>query len=105
QAYHDIVLGDEDRDEMNRRIFRALKPGGVYGIIDHAAAPGTGTSATEATHRIDKQFVVDEVTDAGFELAGESDALVNPDDDHSLGLFDPSITGRTDRFVLRFEKP
>lgn len=105
QAYHDIVLGDEDRDEMNRRIFRALEPGGVYGIIDHAAMPGTGTSATESMHRIDKQFVIDEVTDAGFELAGESDVLANPEDDHSVGIFDPSISGQTDRFVLRFEKP
>jgi predicted methyltransferase len=105
QAYHDLVLGDEDRDEMNRRVFRALKSGGVYGIIDHAAAPGTGTSTTESLHRIDKQFVIDEITAAGFELAGESDALANPEDDHSAGVFDPSVSGRTDRFVLRFEKP
>ena len=105
QAYHDLVLGDEDRNEMNRRVFAALKSGGVYGIIDHAAAPGTGTSATESMHRIDKQFVIDEITDAGFELAGESDALANPEDDHSVGIFDPSVSGRTDRFVLRFEKP
>lgn len=105
QAYHDIVLGDEDRDEMNRRIFRALKPGGVYGIIDHAAAPGTATSATESLHRIDEQFIIDEVTDAGFELAAESEVLANPEDDHSVGIFDASISGQTDRFVLRFEKP
>src|SRR5690606_40001650 len=105
QAYHDLVLGDEDRDEMNRRVFRALKSGGVYGIIDHAAAPGTGTSTTESLHRIDKQFVIDEITAAGFELAGESDALANPEDDHSVAVFDPSVSGQTDRFVLRFEKP
>jgi predicted methyltransferase len=104
QAYHDIVLGDEDRDEMNRRIFRALKPGGVYGIIDHAAAQRTGISATESLHRIDKQFIVDEVTNAGFELAGESEVLANPEDDHSTGIFAPPISGQTDRFVLRFEK-
>ena len=105
QAYHDLVLGDEDRDEMNRRIFRALESGGVYGIIDHAAADGSGTSATESLHRIDRQFIVDEVTAAGFELADEADFLANPDDDHTVGIFDPEISGRTDRFVLRFEKP
>lgn len=105
QAYHDLVLGDEDRDEMNRRIFRALGSGGVYGIIDHAAEAGSGTSATESLHRIDKQFVIDEVTAAGFELSGEGDMLANPDDDHTASVFDPSISGRTDRFVLRFEKP
>jgi predicted methyltransferase len=102
QAYHDLVLGDEDRGEMNRRVFDALKSGGVYGIIDHAAAEGTGTSATESLHRIDKQLIIDEVTAAGFELEDEADFLANPDDDHTVGIFDPSIMGRTDRFVLRF---
>jgi len=105
QAYHDLVLGDEDRDEMNRRVFEALESGGVYGIIDHAAESGSGTSATESLHRIDKQFVIDEVTDAGFELADEADFLANPDDDYDVGIFDPAVRGRTDRFVLRFEKP
>jgi predicted methyltransferase len=105
QAYHDLVLGEEDRDEMNRRVFVALKSGGVYGIVDHAAAAGTGTSATESTHRIDKQFVINEVTAAGFELAADSNMLANPDDDHSMVVFNPEINGRTDRFVLRFEKP
>jgi len=105
QAYHDLVLGDEDRGEMNRRIFRALKSGGVYGIIDHAAASGTGTSTTESLHRIDEQVIIDEVTAAGFRLAAEADFLANPDDDHSAAIFAPPISGHTDRFVLRFEKP
>jgi len=105
QAYHDLVLGDEDRDEMNRRVFRALKSGGVYGIIDHAAVPGSGTSATESLHRIDEQFIVDEVTAAGFVLAAEADFLANPEDDHTVVIFNPAVSGHTDRFVLRFEKP
>ena len=105
QAYHDLVLGEEDRDEMNRRVYAALKPGGVYGIIDHAAAPGSGTSATEALHRIDKQFVIDEVEDAGFELAAEAYYLRNPADSHTVMIFDPSQRGQTDRFILRFERP
>jgi predicted methyltransferase len=105
QAYHDIVLGEEDRNAMNRTVFEALESGGVYGIIDHAAAPGSGTSATESLHRIDKQFIIDEVTSAGFELADEADFLANPADDHSVAIFDASVRGRTDRFVLRFEKP
>lgn len=105
QAYHDLVLGDEDRNEMNRRVFRALGSGGVYGIIDHSAVPGSGTADTESLHRIDRQTVIDEVTAAGFELAAESDALANPDDDRTVGIFDPSVSGNTDRFVLRFEKP
>lgn len=104
-AYHDLVLGEEDRNEMNRIVFAALKPGGVYGITDHAAAAGSGTSATEQLHRIDKQFVIDEVEAAGFELAGEAGFLSNPNDDHTVMIFDPSMRGRTDRFILRFEKP
>ena len=90
---------------MNRSVFAALKSGGVYGIIDHAAAPGSGTSATESLHRIDKQFVIDEVVAAGFEFASEADFLSNSEDNHSAGIFDPSINGQTDRFILRFEKP
>lgn len=105
QAYHDIVLGEEDRDAMNRSVFAALRSGGVYGIIDHAAESGTGISVTEELHRIDKQFVIDEVEAAGFELAGEADFLQNPDDDHSVIIFSPDVQGSTDRFVLRFEKP
>ena len=105
QAYHDLLLTDEDRDEMNRRIFRALKPGGVYGIIDHAARSGTGTADTESLHRIDRQFIVDEVSKAGFRLVGDLDVLANPADDHTAAIFAPEIRGHTDRFVLKFEKP
>jgi predicted methyltransferase len=105
QSYHDLVLGDEDRGAMNRTVFAALKPGGVYGIIDHAAAPASGISTTESLHRIDKQFLITEIEAAGFRLASEADYLSNPNDDHAVGIFDPSVRGQTDRFVLRFEKP
>ncbi len=105
QAYHDLALTDEDRDEMNRRIYRALRSGGVYGIIDHAAASGSGTSAAEELHRIDKQVVIDEITAAGFELDAEADFLANPGDDRTISIFDPAVRDRTDRFVLRFAKP
>lgn len=105
QAYHDLLLVEEDRGEMNRRVYEALEPGGVYGIIDHAATPGSGSSDTESLHRIDKELVIDELTSAGFELAAEADFLANPDDDHTAPIFDPEIRGNTDRFVLRFEKP
>jgi predicted methyltransferase len=104
-AYHDLFLTDEDRSAMNRIIFAALKPGGVFGVIDHAAAAGVGATATESLHRIDKAVVVDEVRAAGFELAGEADFLRNAADDHAAAIFAPGIQGRTDRFVLRFEKP
>ena len=104
-AYHDLWLTDEDRDELNRRVFAALRPGGVYGIIDHSAAEGAGTSVIESLHRIEESVIVEEIARAGFELGARGDFLANPDDDHSLRVFDPAIRGRTDRFVLRFEKP
>lgn len=104
-AYHDLWLTDEDRSEFNRRVLAALKPGGVYGIIDHSAAEGTGTSVIESLHRIEESVIVDEITGDGFELAASGDFLSNPDDDRSLRVFDPSVRGQTDRFVLRFEKP
>ena len=104
-AYHDLWLTDEDRGELNRRVLAALRPGGVYGIIDHHAAEGAGTSVIESLHRIEESVIVDEITGAGFELAASGDFLANPDDDRSLIVFNPDIRGRTDRFVLRFEKP
>ncbi len=104
-AYHDLWLTDEDRSELNRRVFAALKPGGVYGIVDHHAAEGAGTDVIQSPHRIEESVITGEISAAGFSLAARADFLGNPDDDHSLRIFDPSIRGSTDRFVLRFEKP
>jgi predicted methyltransferase len=104
-AYHDIYLTNEDRGVLNRKVFSALKPGGVYGIIDHEAGPGAGATQVEALHRIEKQVVIDEIEAAGFRLAGEADFLRNAADDHSMAIFAPAVAGKTDRFVLRLEKP
>lgn len=104
-AYHDLYLTEEDRGALNRKVLGALKPGGVYGIIDHNAARGDGATKVMALHRIEKQTLVDEVTAAGFTLAREGTFLRNAADDHSMAIFAPSISGKTDRFVLRFEKP
>jgi predicted methyltransferase len=103
-AYHDLWLTDENRDAMNRAIFAALKPGGVLGIIDHDAAPGAGTSAVESLHRIEKQIIINEVSRAGFTLADEGNFLRNEEDDHTVRVYNSAIEGKTDRFVLRFEK-
>jgi predicted methyltransferase len=86
-------------------VFAALKPGGVYVVLDHAAAPGAPMSVTETLHRIDKARVIKDVEAAGFKLDGESKVLANPADDHTKGVFDPSIRGKTDQFLLRFRKP
>jgi predicted methyltransferase len=89
---------------FNRAVYERLKPGGCYVIVDHAAAAGSGTSDTQALHRIDPASVRQEVEAAGFVLDAESTILANRDDQHSIKVFDPSIKGETDRFVYRFVK-
>jgi predicted methyltransferase len=101
--YHDLVLKNDNRAAMNKSIFNALKPGGVYGIVDHYAKDGSGTEFTESLHRIDKAVVVREVTAAGFVLAKEGDMLRHPEDPRTELVL--KHRGETDRFVLRFEKP
>lgn len=105
--YHDTVWIKTDRDKMNRAIYAALKPGGVYGIIDHAAKTGAGVSVAATLHRIEEKVVIDEVTRAGFVLVAESDALRNPTDSKDWSA-EPGAAGpkrgTSDRFMLRFVK-
>ncbi|HEU0036342.1 MAG TPA: SAM-dependent methyltransferase [Kofleriaceae bacterium] len=106
--YHDAVWMKADRAKMNRAIFAALRPGGVYGIVDHSAAKGSGTRDVETLHRIDEDVVKQEVTAAGFLLDGESDVLRNPSDPRDWNSSPRQAgekRGTSDRFVLRFIKP
>ena len=108
QNYHDLYdkfMGPADVPGFNRQVFAALKPGGVYVILDHADAAGTGIAGTEGRHRIDEARVKQDVLAAGFKLDGESKILANPADDHTKFVFHPSIRGKTDQFLLRFRKP
>lgn len=108
QNYHDLYdtfMGPADVPGFNRQVFAALKPGGVYVILDHAAAAGAPMSVTETLHRIDIAQVKKDVLAAGFKLDGESKAVANPADDHTKMVFDPAIRGKTDQFLLRFKKP
>ena len=108
QNYHDMhdpFMGPEDMAAVNKAVFDALKPGGVYLILDHVAAPGSGLSATNTLHRIDPEAVKREVTAAGFVFDGESKILRNPADPHTANVFDKSIRGHTDQFIFRFRKP
>ena len=91
--------------DFNRAVYKRMKPGGSYVIVDHAAAAGSGTSDTQALHRIDPASVREEVEAAGFVLDAKSIILANRDDPHSIKVFDPSIKGQTDRFAYRFVKP
>ena len=109
QNYHDFKnskLGTGDAAlAYDAAAFRVLKPGGTYFIADHEAAPGAGASQTSTLHRIEETVVKREVEAAGFKLQAESNLLRNPADDHKAKVFDPTIRGRTDQFVLKFKKP
>jgi predicted methyltransferase len=111
--YHDTYWQSEERkiacmepDQWLKSLYAAMKPGAVVGIIDHVASPNSDTRATvEKFHRIDPAIVKADFQRAGFLFEAESDILRNPADDHTLGVFDPAIRGKTDRFVFRFRKP
>lgn len=104
QNYHDLHnVKDLDLGAMNKAIFSALKPGGVFIVLDHAAAAGSDVTST--LHRIDPAVVKREAEAAGFKYEGESKVLANAADDHSKAVFDPALRGHTDQFVLKFRKP
>jgi predicted methyltransferase len=101
--YHDTVWLGTDRARMNRAVFEALKPGGVYIVADHSAQAGAGTSVAKSLHRIEESVVVKEVLAAGFKLAARADFLRNPADPRDVTVFKNPV--RNDEFVLKFVKP
>jgi predicted methyltransferase len=103
--YHDKFMGPVDMASFDKQVFDALKPGGLFVVVDHTAVAGSGFEATDTLHRVDPEAVTKEVEAAGFVLDGSSDALKNPADLHTAKVFDPSIRGKTDQFILRFKKP
>ena len=106
QNYHDLHnIPGLDLGAVNKSIFDALKPGGIYVVLDHVAEPGSGFRDTSTLHRIDPEAVKTEVEAAGFKLLAQSDLLHNPADPHTAKVFDPSIRGKTDQFILKFRKP
>lgn len=110
-SYHDLYFVSEERGWSKTdmplffaQLHAALKPGGRLVIVDHAAVEGSGNSAAQTIHRIEEAFTIQDVESNGFNFVASSDALRNPDDDRSKMVFDPSIRGKTDRFVLLFER-
>jgi predicted methyltransferase len=104
--YHDFKnRGGTFTDQMNKAVFAALKSGGTYIVIDHAAEKGSGARDSEKLHRIDPELVKKEVMAAGFKLESESDLLAHAEDDHTGRVFDDAIRGKTDQFVFKFRKP
>jgi len=108
QNYHDLYLTRFNLDvpAVTKQIYDAVKPGGVFIVLDHRAADGAPVVETANTlHRIDPASVRKTVEAAGFKYEGESKVLANPADDHTKGVFDPALRGHTDQFIYKFRKP
>lgn len=107
QNYHDLQFGlsHDQIIALDKSIYAALKPGGVFLVIDHVAAPGTGWTVARTLHRIDPEAIKADMAEAGFRLEAESQALRNPNDPHTAVVFDPSIRGHTDQVVFLFRRP
>ncbi len=102
-AYHDITYMPVDRAVMNRKMFAALKPGGLLIIADHSAKPGEGITVARTLHRIEEKVLREEIEAAGFKLVAEADFLRHPEDPREDKVFQPKIP--VDEFVLKYRKP
>jgi predicted methyltransferase len=105
--YHDVYgfVGADAAAQLDAAVFKALKPGGVFVVVDHVANAGTSNTSSNTLHRIDPETVKQQALAAGFKLEAESSLLRNPDDKHDMAVFAPALRGHTDQFVLKFRKP
>jgi predicted methyltransferase len=110
--YHDLYwesakygIPHTDPAAYVRNLYAAMRPGGIVGLIDHVGPAGDTRAIVEKMHRIDPATVRADFERAGFKLEAQSDLLANPADDHTKGVFDPAIRGKTDRFIFKFRKP
>jgi predicted methyltransferase len=112
ENYHDLYVDFSKRGipqieprQWLKALYASVKPGGVVGLIDHAANAGDTRATANALHRIDPNTAKADFQSAGFVFVKSSDVLRNPADDHTLKVFDPKVRGKTDRFVFLFKKP
>jgi predicted methyltransferase len=108
QGYHDLhdsFMGPVDMTLFNKAVYDALKPGGVYVVLDHSAVAGAPANVTDTLHRIEQATVRREVEAVGFKLDAESTILANTADPRTVAAFDKSVRGHTDQFILKFRKP
>lgn len=108
RVYHDVYYTNNGWTVTPDRFFamikRVLKPGGILGIVDHNAQPGSGVRFTQHLHRIDAQFAKHDISNRGFEFLGATDVLDNPVDLLTESVFEPEVRGRTSRFVHKYRK-
>jgi predicted methyltransferase len=111
-VYHDLYWQSEqfkvpktEPDAVLKRLYVAMKPGGIVGVVDHVGGAGDTRETVDKTHRIDPAVVKADFARAGFKLVSESKHLHMEGDDYAKSVFDPSLRGKTDRFVFKFQKP
>lgn len=101
--YHDLVARNFDRAKVNAAVFKALKPGGIYGTVDNSAQPGSGARDADTLHRIDEQYEINEIEKAGFRLVADSNIFRNSKDPRTQPFW--KMNHQQDRFMLKFVKP
>lgn len=94
----------ETRDIINSAVFKALKSGGIYGVVDHTQRHMEPANS-ENRRRIDPVVVIKELLDLGFEFVDYSDLHFRADDELEYEVGRRSVSGNTDRFTLMFRKP
>ncbi|MEX2498880.1 MAG: hypothetical protein WD397_08400 [Wenzhouxiangellaceae bacterium] len=97
-------LNAEGRDSMNRAAFAALKPGGIYGVVDHTRRH-MQPDDPENRRRADPVLMIKEIQAAGFEFEDYSGLHYRLDDELRYEVGRKTVTGNTDRFTFRFRKP
>ena len=103
--YHDFQNANPDMGPINRKMFAALKSGGIYLILDHAAAADAPDNVTSTLHRAKESVVRSQVEAAGFRFVGSSNVLANPADNKGARVQEQDVRGKTDQFILKFQKP
>lgn len=107
-GYHDMFFKDGEwdfsADVVMPQVLASLKVGGKLLVVDHSAANKRGAQDTKTLHRIEEEFVINDLKKYGFTLVKQADFLKNKNDDHSKSVFTPELRRKTDRFVLLFER-
>jgi len=103
--FHEMLLRGTDVEAFHTKLFKAMKPGAIYLVIDHAAEHGTETDHVGPLRRIDPGMIRPYVTSSGFELMEDSRLLENHADKHDWPVDTSAKRDQTDQVVYKFRKP
>lgn len=103
--FHELLLTGTDLSVFHSKLYKSMRPGAIYFIVDHNAKLQTGTDFTAQLHRIDPATIRANVQAAGFELIEDSRILENLSDDHTWPVYTAGKRDKTDQTVYVFRKP